>query len=132
MIRTCLVVAMALALSGCCTPMQGTRDVASGTQDATEERAAVDAIAGTYAFTTAGTADENCRVTLNSTEIGHTAGVTLRSASVDPACRARFAALADVRTWAWTGGGSISLFGGEPTREVAHFSPVQDATGVFL
>lgn len=73
-----------------------------------------------------------CRVTLEAAQVRRVAGQTTRSVSFGSACGEQFAVLRAVRQWAWTGGGSIAFFGGDPTRELSDFSPVQDGTGVYL
>lgn len=53
---------------------------------------------------------------------GHVAGYTTRSVVFSSACGENFASLRAVWQWAWTGGGSIPLFGGDPARELYDFS----------
>ena len=132
MMRASLLFAAALALCAC-LPLDQAKDSAGEPQGAAAgERAAVEAIAGAYTLAEVGSPNETCRVTLDPSPAVRAAGLTIRSLSFGATCREHIAALAAARQWAWTGGGSISLFGGGPTRELAHFSPVQDATGVFL
>ncbi len=101
-------------------------------QPSSTEQAAVGSLVGTYTFGVAEDSRVSCRVTLEATPVGHLAGQTTRSVSFSSACGENFASLRAVRQWAWTGGGSISFFGGDPTRELSDFSPVQDGTGVYL
>ena len=96
------------------------------------EQAAVGSIVGGYTLGAAEASLVGCRVTLEATPMGRAAGHTTRSVSFSSACVENFAALRAVRQWAWTGGGSIAFFGGDPSRELSDFSPVQDGTGVYL
>jgi hypothetical protein len=101
-------------------------------QPSSTEQAAVGSLVGTYTFGVAEASLVGCRVTLEATPVGQVAGQTTRSVSFSSACGENFASLRAVRQWTWTGGGSISFFGGDPTRELSDFSPVQDGTGVYL
>ena len=76
--------------------------------------------------------ENNRTLTLAATPVGRLAGQTTRSVSFSSACVEKFTSLRAVRQWAWTGGGSISFFGGDPIRQLSDFSPVQDGTGVYL
>jgi hypothetical protein len=90
------------------------------------DQATVDALATTYTFGAVEAPLTGCIVTLEATPSD------LRSVTVNASCRDRFAFLRAVSRWEPTGGGSIRLLGGEPLRELSNFSPVQDATGVYL
>lgn len=124
MIRASALFAAVVGLSGC-LPIEAP-------QPTSVEQAAVGSIAGTYTFGAVEASLVGCRVTLEATPVGRGAGHTTRSVSFSAACGERFAALRAVRQWAWTGGGSIAFFGGDPARELSDFSPVQDGTGVYL
>jgi hypothetical protein len=123
LIRAGALVAALVGLSAC-LPIEHPEPSSS-------EQAAVGSLVGTYTFGVAEASLVGCRVTLEATPVGHAAGHTTRSVSFGSACE-NFASLRAVRQWAWTGGGSISFFGGDPTRELSDFSPVQDVTGVYL
>jgi hypothetical protein len=101
-------------------------------QPSSVEQLAVGSFVGAYTLGVAEASLVGCRVTFEATPVGHVAGHTTRSVSFSSACGENFASLRAVRQWAWTGGGSIAFFGGDPTRELSDFSPVQDATGVYL
>jgi len=101
-------------------------------QPSSTEQVAVGLLAGAYTFGVAEGSLVGCRVTLAATPVGRLAGQTTRSVSFSSACVEKFTSLRAVRQWAWTGGGSISFFGGDPIRQLSDFSPVQDGTGVYL
>ncbi|MES1199662.1 MAG: hypothetical protein ABUS48_06755 [Pseudomonadota bacterium] len=101
-------------------------------QPSSTEQAAVESIVGAYSFGAAEASLVGCRVTLEATPVGRADGHTTRSVSLSSACGEHFPALRAVRQWVWTGGGGIAFFGSQPSRELSDFSPVQDATGVYL
>jgi hypothetical protein len=104
----------------------------SGAAMADVEQATVDALAGTYVFGASEMPGEGCRVTLKREPVLRKAQHVLRPALFNSACAKTFSSLHGVTHWAATGGASIALFGGDPLTETADFSPVQDATGVYL
>ena len=93
--------------------------------------ATVEALATTYTF---GVTDEpllGCIVKLKPMQ-KRSKGKSGRPVEINEQCRDRFPALSQVTRWEPTGGGSIKLLGGKPYQELSDFSPVQDATGVYL
>jgi hypothetical protein len=124
LIRAIALLAAGLLFSAC-SPIEHSRRSAI-------EQAAVGSIVGAYTFGVAEASLVGCGVTLEATPVGRAAGHTTRSVAFSSACGDHFATLRAVRQWAWTGGGSIAFFGGDPTRELSDFSPVQDGTGVYL
>jgi hypothetical protein len=127
LIRTGFTLAALLAYSACVCSTRTT-----GNAEVAVERTAVEALAGVYNLAAAESSVTDCRVSLSASAAGREAHLTTYSLSLSDGCRELFAALGAARFWAWTGGASISFLGGDPIHEVAHFSPVQDASGVFL
>jgi hypothetical protein len=93
--------------------------------------AAVMALAGTYAVARDG-AETGCTLALKPTALGQAERRVVRAVEFAEPCRDVAPALLAATGWAWTGGGSVTLYGGRTLREKAHFSPVQDGTGVYL
>jgi hypothetical protein len=105
---------------------------ASGLSQAeTVSQATLGALAQSYTFGVVENAPGSCRVTLASTPVRHALGRATRPVTLNSACQ-KFASLRGVARWSPTSGASIALFGGAPLHEIADFSPVQDATGVYL
>jgi hypothetical protein len=95
------------------------------------EGAAVTTLAQTYTFGVAEMAPGSCLVTLTKAPVREVDERTARPVKLNAAC-GKFASLAGVTHWVPTGGASVALFGGDPLREIADFSPVQDGSGVYL
>jgi hypothetical protein len=103
----------------------------SAPSSAAVDRAAIAALATTYTF---GVSDEpllGCIVKLKPA-LKRSKGRSGRPVEINEQCHDRFPALSRVTRWEPTGGGSIRLLGGKPYQELSDFSPVQDATGVYL
>jgi len=132
MIRTILLLAGLIGLSACTSAGSPPGSAAATAPAEAVDQAAVDAFAQTYTFGVPGGVPNECRVTLAATPILRTPEHVTRPVQINAACRQNFRSLSAVTRWSPTGGASIALFGGEPVRELADFSPAQDGTGVYL
>lgn len=111
--------------------MIGLSVVAVASPASSVDVATIDALAVTYRFQATNASDAGCHVTLKREPLLQSNVEALRPVDVAAACRA-FSSLHGVTHWAATGGASVALFGGDPLTEASDFSPVQDATGVYL
>jgi hypothetical protein len=95
------------------------------------DQATLGALATRYTFASAGALPQGCIVTLSR-------GPALTkprlgfAVTINAACRRHYPSLKAVARWEPTGGGSLRLLGGSPLHELSDFSPVQDASGVYL